>query len=540
MVLNPILWGVFILFSAAPMEGFDFNMPSAPRTKAKKPRSKAERKTRKIKRAARRSAIRAASNQTESGPRKSIQEQIRILNAKIDRLEAGEYEGRGTKAGTHHQMTPAGYIHIPKTNTDIKLAGYVKVDAIYDANQFTGDSSNLPTLRLKGLDSEAQRSGVFAAHAKQSRIVFESLTHTEKGKLTTFIEGDFFGTSFSSSGTGDFTRQDNSGVNSYNFRLRRAYGTFCGFLVGQDWSTFYDPDTQGTTVEFNGSEATAQIRRPMIRYTRVHNRWKFSSALESGATDYLDITPAFAGTAGPPAVLAVGSPSISYRPSQYRRAQSTFLGGVTGDGNQALPDLVSQIRYTFGKRGHVSLGLMTRQLKIKKVATTGTSDPVFTGVKYGYGTSLGGRWYVHGKSSIFGQFNFGRGIGSYIFAMDGYGAAIDASRGIMKTQVSYGAVIGVEAYWAEKWRTNVILSQARTSIASFIPRGQAPVNVIGGTAGTTGYSISNLFRQFYINLLWAPAEKVDIGIEYAHFRRDTINQYIGYGNRFQFGATYKF
>jgi hypothetical protein len=40
--------------------------------------------------------------------------------------------------------------------------------------------------------------------------------------------------------------------------------------------------------------------------------------------------------------------------------------------------------------------------------------------------------------------------------------------------------------------------------------------------------------------LWSPTEKVDMGIEYAYFRRTTINQYVGYGNRFQFGASYKF
>jgi hypothetical protein len=515
-----------------------------PAPKKRKTKSKATKKAKQIKISAKKRAINVAAQK----PTGSLQEQIRLLNERIDHLETGK-----TPAITPASALPdesgsdkSGYIPVPGTNTVIKIGGYVKADGIYDANQFTGDSSNLPNLRLKGLDADANRTNVFTAHAKQTRISIGSETNTPHGQVLAYIEGDFFGSS-TEGGTGNFSRADNSSTNSYNFRVRHAYGSYCfsedhRIDVGQMWTLFYDPRSGGTTVEFNGPETTAQIRRPQIRYTKGYGNWKLAASLESGATEYLDVSPAFVGTAPN---LAAGSPSTTYNYSQYRRAQSSFLGGITGDGNQGLPDLVGQIYYKKKNTYHFTLGGMVRELSIKKVTSTGPNDPTFSRKKYGYGVALGGRMFVHKKSNIFGQFNFGKGIGTYIFALDGYGAAIDVSRGMMQTQFCSGLLVGFEHYWSDKWRTNVIYSQARAIVSDIIPGGRTAVTGVdqaGNLAviSSTRYSISRILRQFYINLLWSPAEKFELGLEYAHFRRDTVNNYTGYGNRYQFGAYYKF
>ena len=115
----------------------------------------------------------------------------------------------------------------------------------------------------------------------------------------------------------------------------------------------------------------------------------------------------------------------------------------------------------------------------------------------------------------------------------------------MQTQFCYGSLIGAEHYWSEKWRSNIIFSIARANVAGFIPSGRVSVKGVDAAGQTasiaeTGYSISNMLRQFYVNLLWAPAEKFEVGVEYAYLRRDTINNFFGHGNRFQFGAYYKF
>lgn len=516
---------------------------------SKKPKSKAGKKAQKIKRAAKKRATVVAARPKSNG----VQDQIRLLHEKIDRLESGALATpTSASASTSTTEDKSGYIPIAGTNTVLKIGGYVKADGIYDASQFTGDASNLANLRLRNLDADAKRSNVITAHAKQTRISLGSETLTSNGQVMVYFEGDFFGSSNSGSQVGSFSRSDTSSLNSYNFRVRHAYGSYCynkqhRVDIGQMWTLFYDPRSTGTTVEFNGPESTAQIRRPQFRYTCAHNRWKFAFSLESGATEYLDISPTFVGTTtnGVGANNA-GSPSITYNTSQYRRAQNSFLGGITGDGNQALPDVVAQVLYEKKKVGHFSLGVMGRQLKINKITSTSPNDPAFSSTKYGYGVALGGRYFIHGKSNVFGQVNFGHGIGTYIFGFDGYGASVDTSRNIMRTQFCYGVLMGTEHYWSERWRSNLIFSIARANISGLIPAGRT--NVIGINTGTgqpdsiasTGYSISNMLRQLYFNVLWAPAEKFEVGLEYAYFRRDTLNNFFGYGNRFQFGAYYKF
>lgn len=352
---------VFTDETAASGGEFNFQMPDeqtpdtpppvkkiTKKSKKPKPKSKAGKKAREIKIAAKKKAAQIS----KSPASRSIQEQIRLLNEKIDRLEAGRAPAitPASALPDENATERSGFISVPGTNTVIKIGGYVKVDGIYDANQFTGDSSNLPNLRLKGLDTDALRSNVFTAHAKQTRFSFGSETNTPHGQVLAYFEGDFFGSSTEGT-TGDFSRADSSSVNSYNFRVRHAYGSYCfdnthRVDIGQMWTLLYDPRSGGTTIEFNGPETTAQIRRPQIRYTHSYQAWKFAASLESGATEYLDISHAFAGTTNAgTATLTAGSPSPSYNAAQYRQAQSSFLGGISGNGNQALPDLVGQILY---------------------------------------------------------------------------------------------------------------------------------------------------------------------------------------------------
>lgn len=567
--MKSLIIAATLFFTIGHIYAFDYNMPdeesespqpikSTPK-KSSKPKSKAAKKARKIKKAAKKKATQVIARPAS----KEIQDQIRLINEKIDRLEAGQLLPQSINSpalGRRNQSDKLEQIPIPGTNTVIKIGGYVKADAIYDPNQFTGDASNLPNLRLRTLDADATRSNVFTAHAKQTRISLGSETNTEHGRVMAYFEGDFFGNVNNMPNTGNaFNRSDSSSLNSYNFRVRHAYGSYCynnthRLDIGQMWTLFYDPKAVGTTVEFNGPESTAQIRRPQVRYSLLKPNWRFSFSVESGATEYLDISPAFVGSTA--TGLTAGSPSTgpgpfftptgSFNPAQYRRTQSSFLGGLSGDGNQALPDLVTQVVYEKKNVGHASFGAMVRELKIKKVTSTGLGDPIMSATRYGYGIAVGGRKYLGSrKSSVFTQLNFGKGIGTYIFALDGYGAAIDASRGLIQTQFAAGFLVGGEHYWSERWRSNLILSIARAHVASLIPSGKTPV--IGLDPGgvlvplvNTGYSISRILRQAYINLLWSPAEKFELGIEYAYFRRDTINGYYGYGNRFQFGAYYKF
>ena len=86
-----------------------------------------------------------------------------------------------------------------------------------------------------------------------------------------------------------FTQQQTS---SYGFRIRHAYGTFGGLLVGQTWSTFMDLDNYPETVDFNGPTGATFIRQPLVRYSYgTPSAGTFTVALENGSSYVLDSAP---------------------------------------------------------------------------------------------------------------------------------------------------------------------------------------------------------------------------------------------------------
>ena len=134
---------------------------------------------------------------------------------------------------------------------EVKVGGYVKVDAIYDLDQDLGPSLDASLIdTAPGLKSENS----FQMHAMQSRL---NVTATE-GDVTGFIEGDFYG------------GQGNELVsNSAHFRLRHAYIQMGDFLAGQTWSTYMDANwvLYPATVDFAGPAAAIFIRQALFRWT---------------------------------------------------------------------------------------------------------------------------------------------------------------------------------------------------------------------------------------------------------------------------------
>jgi hypothetical protein len=135
---------------------------------------------------------------------------------------------------------------------EVKVGGYVKVDAIYDLDQDLGSLLDAEVIdTTPGLPSSPN----FQMHAQQTRI---NVTATED-KLKIFVEGDFYG------------GQGNELVtNSAHFRLRHAYGEIGNFLAGQTWSTFLDANwvVSPSTVDFAGpAGAINTVRQAQFRWT---------------------------------------------------------------------------------------------------------------------------------------------------------------------------------------------------------------------------------------------------------------------------------
>jgi hypothetical protein len=316
------------------------------------------------------------------------------------------------------------------------------------------------------------------------------------GDLMVFFDGDFLGTN--NFGTSTISRSEPATSSAYNFRLRRFYVDFAGFRVGQDWTNLHDLDALGSSVEFNGPTGNSNIRNAQIRYTLKNSANNLSAAfaLENPYTEYTDNTGTLKGT-------------------------SAFLNGSGGDGFQQLPDLTMKLRAN-NELGHISLRGMARQLVVKSSTASGG---VFRKSRGAWAIGFAGKLKIIGKSSIYAQTLFGDGVGRYIFDLVGQGAAFDPVTRKFTTQRAWGATIGVEHYWTEQWRSNLVYGHTQVQLAKFAPR------IVTATIAP----ISRSFDQIMINTLYSPFKTIDIGLEYSYYLRKATGGYKGFGNRFQLG-----
>ncbi|WP_152419305.1 DcaP family trimeric outer membrane transporter [Vreelandella titanicae] len=136
-------------------------------------------------------------------------------------------------------------------DTKFSVYGYAKLDFTYDLDGVRAGAGGLGksvTFNNVAVGDQADTSRHFDAHAYQSRIGFKTVTPTEKGDLTTVIEGDFFV-------DGDL-------------RLRHAYGSWNNITAGQTWSNFVSFLGTTETLDFTGQSGRGGVNRAaQIRYS---------------------------------------------------------------------------------------------------------------------------------------------------------------------------------------------------------------------------------------------------------------------------------
>ncbi|MEW6260710.1 MAG: DcaP family trimeric outer membrane transporter [Thermodesulfobacteriota bacterium] len=201
--------------------------------------------------------------------------QIEMLQKKLEDLEKQQAETKAALAvapaappQAPAKKLPPGYFMIPGTNTELRINGYVKLDAVWSdvksgenatedndefLSAFTIPLSNTPNLERSHL--------IFTG--RQSRLNVGTSTDTSYGPLTTYLEGDFYG-----GGNGVANAGNQVVSNGYQFRLRHAYGTLGPFLAGQTWSTIMNLPSLPETLDFGGPTAQLFVRTPQLRWTQ--------------------------------------------------------------------------------------------------------------------------------------------------------------------------------------------------------------------------------------------------------------------------------
>lgn len=326
-----------------------------------------------------------------------------------------------------------GFFAIPGTDTMIRLGGYAKLDAIADARA-AGDQEQFITSTIP-VGSPNRDTSNFEVHAKQTRFSFEARRPTTHGNLRFYLENDFFGSS-----------------DSYEFRLRHAYGQLGNTYAGYGYSTFMDADSLPDTLDFAGPGGAAYLL-----VAGMHH----SFSMGKGNT----------------LTLGAENPETELDP-----------GGSDAVGMDRVPDL-SLVARMERDWGHLQLGAVARSLGYNADGHKQTT--------YGGGLSLSGSFsFADRELLLFGLLG-GKGMSRYTADLTGSGldAAI-AADGDLEALPIYGGFVGYTHYWSQMWRSNLVYGQLYLD-------GQ---DVLAADAFKRS-------RYGAFNLIWSPAPSWTMGME---------------------------
>ena len=355
-----------------------------------------------------------------------------------------------------------GVFKIPGTESTIKFNGYVQLDMTEDLSGRVGDIENndwatiLPGLDPDNTGAAKRKKPQLYMTARTSRFSIVTSTPSKVGNIGVRLEGDF-------NGPNGF--QSETFTNSVLFRLRHAYGTVGGLLVGQTWSTFLDLGAAPDTVDFNGPGTLALVRNPMIRYS-------------------FDLAPGMS--------LALAAENT--RGSQF--ADETRF--------QSLPDFHAAFTYA-GSWGHLSLRGVTQ--RYNRVATSATDPSGIADVSpksyQSIAGSLSGSAKVGGDTLV-ASVSGGPGIGRYLLnALFMAGSVAADAQGDLKGWNVIGYHVGYTHVWNPEFRSTAVWSQ--TFVQDLKPLDVAANNGVQKDA-----------MQAFVNTFWSFAKNAEFGIEYAY------------------------
>jgi len=510
-----------------------------------------------------------------------------------------------------------------RNRTWILIGGMVKMDSVRNFKQFTTISFDAPNIVPDGGQTIKGTNGNLQFSARQTNIFLAALKETRIGNLRGYIQFDFAGLNL---GSATLNRQYTS-LYSVIPRLREAYVEFGNFLVGQTATTFSDKEANGYTLMQNGVTGHSQLRLPMFRYTMQTNdptkgkcedvNYKLMMALEAASTDY---TEYFGNTVTTTdrinrrrAFILENIGSNFNADRDYFRPDLSSMGSR---GISLLPNFVAQFRIDKKNVGHVAFRALARYLSIRPRSweqytvdgsfayvdtitrpegggnlTLRETQPIITPVEnvhaarnfnnfnaFGWGAGLSGRLFIGKYTSIFAHYSGGKGIGGYIFDAPGSAMSFnrDVNGGAAYTQFAHGLLFGIEHYWSDHVRSNLIFGYTSINHAKFLddaantndtsvppvftekgqtlfdPKGRTYRRPSSNLHGTNRadldpfqhlddvISLTKSIKQVTANIIYKPVAALEMGLEYTFARRTTLAKRSGDAHRLQVSVIYRF
>jgi len=371
---------------------------------------------------------------------------IEELRARVEALEARQAE--------------SGRVKVP-VGTTIEFGGYAKLDFTYDLDQGMGDTAN-----IGGLTPGANDGGGF--RARQSRFFFKTSTDTAQGPVNTHLEFDFFG------GGGNQVLS-----NSYNPRLRHAYGTWNGILAGQTWTNFMPIEFYPNTLDFQGPTGLPFIRQAQLRYTMpVNDQLTISASLEN--SEFSGRNAAAITATNPTGLVGETTGNVA-----------TGNGGFNADLDE-LPDFTIAALYKGDGFGLKAAGLLRK-----------LNTPQDTDDEIGWGINLSGSADLWQGGKLVASGTYGDGIGRYIIDGVGEDGFVDAA-GNLHTIESWGAAAQVSHDFTNQVSAALAYSYYKVE-DTFLPNTTDNLSIV------------------HASLFYKPNKRVLIGAEVIYGERELAN-----------------
>lgn len=347
-------------------------------------------------------------------------------------------------------------------NTSIKFGGHLKLNTYVDFggsipnNDFRNALMKVPN----SWDNESNFN-LDPSHTRMSVKVIQKTSNI--GDIEFYIETDFRGTSNA-------------------LRLRQAYISFKGFILGQTWGFMNDPSSEAPSVDIQAANSRSFYRTPLIGYrTNLDNNFSLGISLEL--------------------------PSI----------KMTTQTGVKLV-NQTLPDIPVYLQYK-GGLGHIKLAGVMRAMNFGVIGTQEIKTEV------GLGAQLSGSLKVAESFSLYSQAIYGKGVAKYIndLSLLNLDLVPVNNKATQQTVNMYGVSVGAKVDLSNTLYCSAIISNA-------------------GLANKDDYySASEYFTGSYYSgsLFWTGIKNITIAGTYIHGIRKNMDNTKGDANRIQVMVLYK-
>ncbi len=436
-----------------------------------------------------------------------------------------------TQAAKHVRLCSlygAGYFYIPGTDTCIKLGGYVRYEAYYNAAGGT-----YPTTTPQGVMTRDTAS--FAGQAR-FRLTGDVRTQTEYGTLRSYLA---FGVNWLNNPGGNF--ETGTGPGDVTVALERAFVQFAGFTIGRadTFFAFYDsPAYNFLTFSFDGSTGTTGMN--VFAYTHEFgNGLKTTLSLEdqsahSAGVIGLGSASAVTGTAG---VMGAGL---------FAQPGAPFLSNK----GQWRPDIIANVRLdqswgaTQIKAALHSVGARYDFLPLIDGAPCNVTScghpPDAWGWAVGTGLTLKMPWDA--RDSLSGVIAYAQGASGYVafsqannalhsgngLALGPFNDAVFGGSGDIMLTRAFGGTIAFEHYWTANVKTSVVFGYLDIS---YTDAAKAQIAQLGsrcalGGSTATAFNARNCDPDWSAwrlasRTLWTPMTNLDIGLEVGYSRVDT-------------------